>query len=241
MAERRGNDSTNRAHGSVAKVQSDPSALSEQISLVRSMLKLAGPLSSIKEDEALLAVIAYRGRRGGFAGGENVRGVPGRERPSVLADVEKDPGERSVDREEGDGAADDAEAGMKNLSVDGGATAGRKLEPAAAVGKTAGLDDPFGGGSCWRRRPRRGTPSRCRTRLGAAVARRSRGLGVRERPWPGSLRHPTMMTSTLSSRRGQALRESIAIAGEVGTKGETKGEWPSTGKARQIGPTCVTV
>ncbi|EJK71030.1 hypothetical protein THAOC_07562, partial [Thalassiosira oceanica] len=70
------------------KVQSDLSALSEQISLVRSMLKLAGPLSSIKEDEALLAVIGFLEAcaprmvelieaAAGVRVGRNVRGVPG--------------------------------------------------------------------------------------------------------------------------------------------------------------------
>ena len=141
------------AVGPDAKILSDLSALSEQIALCGSMLKLAGPLSSIREDEVLLAVIGFleassprlveliEAAAGGALGEETFEeclAVNDR-LTAVLADVEKDPGERSVDREEGDGAADDAEAGTKKLSVDEG-------KPAVAAGKTAGLDDPFGGG-----------------------------------------------------------------------------------------------
>ena len=138
------------AVGPDAKILSDLSALSEQIALCGSMLKLAGPLSSIREDEVLLAVIGFleasvprlveliEAAAGGALGEETFgECLAVNDRlTAVLADVEKDPGERSVDRE---GALDDADAAMKKLSVDDG-------KPAAAAGKTAGLDDPFGGG-----------------------------------------------------------------------------------------------
>ncbi|EJK68777.1 hypothetical protein THAOC_10014 [Thalassiosira oceanica] len=173
------------------KVQSDLSALSEQISLVRSMLKLAGPLSSIKEDEALLAVIGFleacaprmveliEAAAGGSLGEKTFEEclVVNDRLTAVLADVEKDPGERSVDREEGDGAADDAEAGMKNLSVDGGATAGRKPEPAAAVGKTAGLDDPFGGGELLAPTAAAGDPFAVSDSIGSGGGASESGVG----------------------------------------------------------------
>lgn len=57
MATATASQSNASASDADSKVRSDLSALSEQISLCSSMLKLAGPLSSIKEDEALLAVI----------------------------------------------------------------------------------------------------------------------------------------------------------------------------------------
>ena len=143
-----------------AKVLSDLSALSEQIALCGSMLKLAGPLPSIEEDEALLSVIGFleacaprmveliEAAAGGSLGEGTFEEclVVNDRLTAVLADVEKDPGERSVDREEE--AADGAEAAMEKLSVgDGALPAGRKPEPPAPVGKTAGLDDPFGGGT----------------------------------------------------------------------------------------------
>ena len=95
---------------------------------------------------------------------------------AVLADVEKDPGERSVDREEGDGAADGAEAGMKMLSVDDGTA--RKPEPPAAVGKTAGLDDPFGGGELLAPMAAAGDPFAVSDPLGSGGGAAESGVGV---------------------------------------------------------------
>jgi len=135
-----------------AKVLSDLSALSGQIELCGSMLKLAGPLSSIKEDDALLAVIGFleasaprmveliEAAAGGSLGEKTFEEclVVNDRLTAILADVEKDPGERSVNR---DGAVDVAEEGMRKLSVDDGTPV-----PPAAVRKTVDLDDPFGGG-----------------------------------------------------------------------------------------------
>ncbi|EJK77258.1 hypothetical protein THAOC_00922 [Thalassiosira oceanica] len=127
-----------------AKVLSDLSALSGQIELCGSMLKLAGPLSSIKEDDALLAVIGFleasaprmveliEAAAGGSLGGEDVRGVPGRERPSHGHPCGPQRGRRDA------GAAGGrAEDGGPRRSV----RRGELLAPTAAVG------DPFESGS----------------------------------------------------------------------------------------------
>mmetsp|Transcript_881 Transcript_881/g.1805 ORF Transcript_881/g.1805 Transcript_881/m.1805 type:complete len:213 (-) Transcript_881:10-648(-) len=165
------------------KVQSDLSALSEQISLVRSMLKLAGPLSSIKEDEALLAVIGFleacaprmveliEAAAGGSLGEKTFEEclVVNDRLTAILADVEKDPGERSVNR---DGAVDVAEEGMRKLSVDDGTPV-----PPAAVRKTVDLDDPFGGGELLAPTAAAGDPFAVSDSIGSGGGASESGVG----------------------------------------------------------------
>mmetsp|Transcript_38823 Transcript_38823/g.81614 ORF Transcript_38823/g.81614 Transcript_38823/m.81614 type:complete len:235 (+) Transcript_38823:110-814(+) len=151
------------------KVLQDLSTLSEQITLCQSMLVNAGPTSSIDANEALLTVIGFleacvprmveliEAAAQGALKEETFEKclVVNDKLTNVLADVEKDPKDRtpltpaaaaSSGAAAGGGSSTDVEDGMKKLSVVGESSSNTVVVPG---GKTTGLessDDPFAGG-----------------------------------------------------------------------------------------------